>query len=115
MYLNQATENDHLSKSSQNIQSVYYKYKEAIQKFGSDVEVYCTKKKYIGFKAKYRIAVFHFNPAHIKVWFNLRPGELKDPKGIVLVTEKGHTLRIDSDKDFDYIVGLFKQSYDKNR
>jgi len=55
------------------------------------------------------------------MWINLRKGELDDPKQITKdVSYKGHwgngdyVLRIKDDKDFDYILSLIKQSYDKN-
>lgn len=115
MYLNSASEIDHLSHSSPGIQSLYYKYKDSIVKFGPDVGSYCTEKIASVFKAKRRIAVFHFHPDHLRIWFNLRAGQLNDPQKIILETEKGYSLCINSNKDFDYIIGLIKQSYNKNR
>lgn len=115
-YLKHKTEADHLSKASQNTKALYYKYKEAILKFGNDVTINPTEKKYIGFRVNdRRFANFHIHPSHFKIWLRIKPGTIYDPNRLTNQTETGHTISISDDQHLDYVVGLLKQAYLRNR
>lgn len=110
------SEADHLSNASTHIQSIYERYKKAILQFGNDVSIHPTEKKYIGFRVNNRrMANFHIGKQSFKIWFNLRPGTLRDPRRLTRQTDKGHTIRIESETNFEYFVSLLKQAYVENR
>jgi len=88
MNLIRLSEADHLSKASAYIQSIYSRYKREIMQFGNDVSIRPTEKKYIGFLANgRRMANFHIGRQSFKIWFNIRPGTLRDPKNLTTRTE----------------------------
>ena len=78
-------------------------------------------KKHIGFVSKTNFLDIHPQKKALKIWLNLRKGELDDPKSLTRdVSKIGHwgngdyELQISDDENLDYIVGLAKQSYKKN-
>src|SRR5215471_3838894 len=116
MNLIRLSEADHLSKASAYIQSIYSRYKREIMQFGNDVSIRPTEKKYIGFLANgRRMANFHIGRQSFKIWFNIRPGTLRDPKNLTTRTEAGHTIRIEDDSNFAYVVDLIRQAHIRNR
>jgi len=103
---------DHLSNTSNYIQSVYQRYKKSVLESAIDVSIHPTEKKYIGFRVNdRRMANFHMGRQSFKIWFNVKPGTLRDPKRLTRRTDKGHTIRIDDDMNFDYVVDLLRQAY----
>lgn len=85
-----------------------------------DVDV-IPRKQYIGFKLKTNFVDVEIRAKDIKIFLNLKKGELDDPKGLTRdVSNQGHwgngdyELRITSNTDIDYIMFLIKQSYKKH-
>lgn len=110
------SEADHLQNASHYVQAIYQRYKKAILEFGGDVSIHPTEKKYIGFLVnERRMANFHIGKESFKIWLNVTPGTLRDIKRLTRQTKQGHTLRIEDDSNFEYVVDLLRQAYAKNR
>lgn len=110
------SEADHLSNTSVYIQSMYERYRKAILQFGNDVSIRPTEKKYIGFRVNgRRMANFHIGKQSFKIWFNVKPGTMRDSRRLTRQTDKGYTIRVEDETNFEYIVGLLKQAYMDNR
>lgn len=114
------TEDDHLAESSDEIKELYEKFKASITTIGKDVKVKPTKY-YLGFLSKTNFVDIHVQKKAIKIWLNLRQGELDDPRGLTRdVLNIGHwgngdyELQVSNDADAEYIISLAKQSYKKN-
>lgn len=114
------TEDDHLKGIPDDIKELYEKFKNMILSIGNDIKIKPTKQ-YIAFIRKSNFLDIHIYKKSLKVWLNLKKGELDDPKGIANdVSKIGHwgngdyELHISNDEDLDYISSLVKQSYKKN-
>ena len=113
------TEEQHTGGKKEEILSLYNKIKKDVLALGSDVTVK-PKQQYVGFIRKTNFVDIAIQKSSLKTWINLRKGELKDPKGIMRdVSGIGHhgngdyAIIIDSETDLPYVMGLIKQSYDK--
>ena len=76
---------------------------------------------YIGFVSRTNFADVHIYKKVVKMWLNLRKGELTDPLGLTRdVSKTGHwgngdyEISITNSDDLEYISSLIKQSYKKN-
>jgi len=114
------TEDDHLMKIPQNIQEVYNELKDRILNLGQNIEIR-PKKHYIGFIANTNFVDVHLNKSGLKLWINLRKGELDDPKKVARdVSNIGHwgngayEVFLKPGSDLDYIMLLIKQAYKKH-
>ena len=79
------------------------------------------KKKYIAFVDGKNIVDVHCQKKSLKLWINVRKGELDDPKGIARdVSETGHwgngdyEVQISDDHNLEYLMSLVKQSIAMN-
>ncbi|MCR4563892.1 MAG: DUF5655 domain-containing protein [Clostridiales bacterium] len=114
------TEDIHLSNTSTDIKNLYAKLKDSIISLGNvSVE---PKKLYIAFKAPKNFVDVEINKHSLKVFINMSKGTLKDPYEIAEdVSKIGHwgngdyRIYMSDDSDFDYIVGLIKQSFSANK
>jgi predicted transport protein len=96
---------------------LYEKFKDAILNLTDDIEVR-PLKHYIGFRLnKKPIADLEILKKGLVLTINRRKGQLDDPKGLAIdMSEKGHLgngdyiIRMQSDKDIEYIMSLVKQS-----
>ena len=112
------SEEDIVSFGEKEIQSLYYSLRSSILEL-DDVEVQ-PRKKYIGFVRDRNICSVFIQKKKIKLWINMKKGELNDGQGIMRdVSHIGHhgigdyeTL-IDNDDDIEYILSMIKQSYYK--
>ena len=112
------SEEDIVSFGENEIQSLYYTLRSSILEL-EDVEVQ-PRKKYIGFVRDRSICSMFIQKKKIKLWINMKKGELNDGQGLMRdVSHIGHhgigdyeTL-IDNDNDIEYIISLIKQSYNK--
>jgi len=112
------SEEDIVSFGEKEIQSLYYSLRSSILEL-DDVEVQ-PRKKYIGFVKDRNICSMFIQKKKIKLWINMKKGELNDGQGLMRdVSHIGHhgigdyeTL-MDNDNDIDYIFSLIKQSYNK--
>lgn len=112
------TEDDHLQGKPDEVIELYEKFKAAILELSSDVEIK-PQKWYIAFKKNgTNVSDIEIQKNALKLSVNLKAGKLDDPKGIMrdVSVLKGHSLngdyeiRVDSDKDLEYIMSLVKQA-----
>jgi len=105
-----------LKKASPSIKSLYLNYKEEILKFGEGISVKPVER-YIGFWVNgRRFANFHIHEYRCKIWLGIEPHALKDPNNRSRETKIARTIQdIRDERDFDYIMGLIKQAFLKNK
>ena len=114
------TEEDHLSKVSENIKRLYEELKNRILALDDiDVDV---KKLYIAFKGSRNIVDIGFNKNEIKIYINLKKGTLQDPLNITRdISHVGHWgngdywVIINKEDDIDNVIPLIKQSLKVNK
>lgn len=112
------TEADHINEASEEVAELYQKFKSAILNISDNITIK-PKKMYVGFIAnKKNICDFHLYKSYLKIWINMRKGELRDPKNIAKdVSQTGHwgngdyQLQVSNDDNIEYIVSLIKESY----
>ncbi len=113
------TEAEHLAGLSENTKELYDRFKERIMSLG-EIEV-VPRKQYIAFKSAKNVADVLIQKSRLKVWLNLRVGQLLDPAGMAKdVSEIGHwgngdySVQLDSEDQLDEVMVLVKQSYKVN-
>lgn len=114
------TEEDHLSKVSENIKRLYEELKNRILELDDiDVDV---KKLYIAFKGARNIIDIGFNKNEIKIYINMKKGTLQDPLNITRdISNVGHWgngdywVIINKQDDIDNVIFLIKQSLKVNK
>lgn len=113
----------HLKGKPEDIKNLYNRIRDNIFDFGDDIEVR-PRKLYIGFVRDTNFADIRLDNSKIKIWLNLKKGELHDPKNMARdITKVGHwgngdyEVSIKPDKELEYnlsyILILIKQSYEK--
>ena len=113
------SEESFLEKADTEIKELYLRLREALTELGGvTVE---PKKLYIAFKAPKNFADVEVQKHALKLFINLRKGELNDPDEMADdVSNIGHwgngdyRVYLKDDSDFDYVLGLIKQSYSAN-
>jgi len=111
------TEEYHLNRKSVEVKELYYSYKNSILNLSSGIELR-PKKQEIGFEFNgYIIADIVIQKSGLKLYINLRQGELDDPKKITRdVLGIGHwgngdyEVKIIDTKNLEYVMSLVKQS-----
>lgn len=96
---------------------LYQTFKQAILKLNSGIDI-IPKKTYIAFKKKTNIVDIEIQDKTIKLWINLKKGQLNDPLNLMRDVSilKGHNgngdyeLIVSDIENLDYIVGLIKQA-----
>jgi predicted transport protein len=114
------TEDMHLAKGGEDIKNLYERIKEAFLSWGDiTVEI---KKVYIAFKVQTNFADITIQNKALKIFINLRKGELTDPQGLARdISETGHhgngdyQVQISNDDDLEYVLSLIKQAYKKQK
>ena len=114
------TEEDHLSRVSENTQKLYELFKGKILELDDiDIDV---KKVYIAFKGRRNIADIEFNQNRLKVYINMKKGTLDDPLNVAQdITKIGHwgngdyRIEVSSEDDIDKVMPLIKQSLKVNK
>ena len=114
------TEEDHLSKVSENTQKLYELIKSRILELDDiDIDV---KKVYVAFKGRRNITDIEFNKNKLKVYINLKKGTLDDPLNITQdIAKIGHwgngdyRVEVSSEDDVDNVIPLIKQSLKVNK
>ncbi|MFZ0598583.1 MAG: DUF5655 domain-containing protein, partial [Flavobacterium sp.] len=109
-------EEDHLNSSSEEIIELYENYKNAILNLADDIEI-DPKKLYIAFKKNKNIADIVILKKGIKIFVNLKKGQLDDPKDLMKdISKIGHwgngdyeTIVSDTN-NLEYIMSLVKQA-----
>ena len=114
------TKERHLKNVSDVIKELYETLESRILNIGDEITIKPTKW-YIGFIARTNFVDIHIQQRGLKVWLNLRKGELKDPIGIARdVSNIGHwgngdyEIQINKASNIEYIMGSIKQSYERN-
>lgn len=113
------TEAEHLVGISEDTKELYDRFKERIMSLG-EIEI-VPRKQYIAFKAAKNVADVLIQKSRLKIWLNLRVGQLHDPAGMAKdVSEIGHwgngdySVQLDSEDQLDEVMLLVKQSYKVN-
>ena len=95
---------------------LYETYKNAILNLADDIEI-VPKKLYIAFKKNKNIADIIIMKKGIKMFINLKKGQLDDPKNLMKdVSETGHwgnghyEVIVNDTKNLEYIMSLVKQA-----
>ncbi len=113
------TEDSFLEKADSEVVELYHNLREELTALkGVSVE---PKKLYIAFKAPKNFVDVEVQKHALKLFINMRKGTLKDPDNIADdVSNLGHwgngdyRIYLKTDSDFDYVIGLIKQSYEDN-
>lgn len=110
------TEEDHLKGSSEEIIELYETFKNSILNLADDIEIF-PKKLYIAFKKNKNIADIVILKKGIKIFINLKKGQLDDSKGLMKdVSERGHwgngdyETIVTNTANLEYIMSLVKQA-----
>ncbi len=111
------TEEAHLVGKTDDILELYEAFKQAISNLGHDVDIK-PKKKEIDFTKEGKIfADICVLKSSLKIWINLKIGELDDPKGLARdVSSIGHwgngdyELIVTDTANLEYIMSLIKQA-----
>lgn len=110
------TEEDHLNGSSEEIIELYESFKNAILNLTDDIEI-APKKLYIAFKKNKNIADIVILKKGIKIFINLKKGQLDDSKKLMKdVSETGHWGNGDYETivtntvNLEYVMSLVKQA-----
>lgn len=109
------TEEDHLNGFSDGMVELYETYKNAILNLFDDVEI-VPKKLYIAFKKDKNISDIVLLKKGLKIFINLKKGQLDDPKGLTKdVSTTGHwgngdyELIVTNTDHLEYVMSLIKQ------
>lgn len=112
-------EEDSLSKGDEYAKELYYELKSRILNFGN-IKV-APKKLYIAFKGKTNICDIVTMKSKLKVFINLKEGELKDPLKLTRsIKNVGHwgngdyEIVVRDDETLNYTMSLIKQSCEVN-
>jgi predicted transport protein len=110
------TEDDHTGNKSDEIIELYEVFKNAILNLSDDIEIQ-PKLDYIAFKKNSNIADICIQKKGLKIWINLKKGQLEDPKNIMRdVSEMGHwgngdyEIVVTDTENIEYIMSLVKQA-----
>lgn len=115
------TEDDHLTKPTDEIKELYELLRNRIIALADDIEV-VPQKMYIAFrKDKKNFTYLHLQKKNIKIWLNAKWGEITEPKGIAYdVSNKGHygygdyEIDMSDDSQLEYILSLMKETLMKD-
>ncbi|PXW16529.1 putative transport protein [Chryseobacterium sp. CBTAP 102] len=111
------TEELYLSGKNDSVIELYESYKQAILNLSSELEVH-PKKWYIAFKTKTNVIDIEVQANSLKMWINLKKGQLDDPKNIMRDVSdlKGHNgngdyeIIVKDTENQEYIMSLVKQA-----
>lgn len=110
------TEEDHLEGKSDEIKELYEAFKKAILNLSPDIEISATKL-YVVFKKGRNITDLTIYQSFLKMWINLKKGQLDDPKNLTIdVSNTGHwgngdyELKVHDTDNLEYIMSLIKQT-----
>ncbi len=116
------TEQEHINNGDIENQELYHKLKEGILNIDDNITIH-PKKQTVGFKIENNIFcdVVILNKL-IKMYINLKSGDLKDERGIARdVSNVGHwgngsyEIKMKETENIEYILSLIKQSINKNK
>ncbi|MGC8767416.1 MAG: DUF5655 domain-containing protein [Brevinematia bacterium] len=112
---------DHLSGKDEKIKNLFYTLREKIMSLDKNI-IEDPKSKYIAYKLSSNFVDVVILSNSLKIFLNVRNGDLKDPYGIARdVKDVGHwgngdyEVKLDSLEDVEKVFELIKQSYEYNR
>jgi predicted transport protein len=115
------TEDEHLSLGLPEIQELYEELKTIILSWDSSIQIKPVKL-YNSFKLKRNIVDIGIQKNALKIWINLKSGELHDSENVARdVSQIGHwgngdyEIRIKDNQNIEYISSLIKQSWRYHR
>lgn len=118
------TLDDHLAQSDEKTQELFKALKEAILSLDQNI-IEDPKKLYVAYKMTRNFVDIVFKKNKLKLFVNIKSGELDDPQGIARDLETpvhiGHwgngdyEVELADSKNIEYIMTLVKQSYDVNQ
>lgn len=110
------TEEDHTNNKTDDIIELYETFKNAILNLSDDIEIQ-PKLDYVAFKKNSNIADICVQKKGLKIWINLKKGQLEDPKNSMRdVSEMGHwgngdyEIVVTNTENIEYIMSLVKQA-----
>lgn len=110
------SEEEHLDNKTDDIAELYNAYKQAILNLNNDIEI-VPKKWYIAFKLSKNVVDIEIQAKSLKLWINLKKGQLSDPKNLMRdVSNMGHggngdyEVSIKNTENLEYIMFLVKQA-----
>lgn len=111
------TEELYLSAKNDSVIELYESYKQAILNLSPELEVH-PKKWYVAFKSKTNVIDIEVQANTLKMWINLKKGQLDDPKNIMRDVSdlKGHNgngdyeIIVKDTENLEYIMSLVKQA-----
>lgn len=111
----------HLDGKTDDTQALYEAYKIAILNLSDDITVHYLKL-YIAFRKKYNLVYMSIQKNSLKIWINLKIGQLDDPRNIAKdVSNIGHLgngdyeIIVKDTKNLEYIMSLVKQTLTKTK
>lgn len=114
------TEEDHKKGSSEEIVDLYERIRSTILDWG-DIRI-GARRYWIAFLDKKDFCDISLHKNHMKIYLNLKKGELNDNKGLFAdCSIKGHwgngdyEAIIKDDNQFEYLMSLIKQSWEANK
>ncbi len=115
---------DHLSDKNDKIKQLFYALREKIMSLDKNI-IEEPKARYIAYKLSSNFVDIVILSNSLKIFLNVKSGDLKDPFGIARDLTKpkpiGHwgngdyEVKIDSLEDIEKVFELIKQSYEYNR
>lgn len=115
---------EHLALSDEKTQELFKALKEAILSLDQNI-IEDPKKLYVAYKMTRNFVDIVFKKSKLKLFVNIKSGELEDPQGVARDLETpvhiGHwgngdyEIELADAKDIEYIMTLVKQSYDVNQ
>lgn len=110
------SEEEHLSSKSDDIRELYNAFRQAILNLNNDLEI-VPKKWYIAFKLAKNVVDIEVQAKSLKLWINLKKGQLSDPKTLMRdVSNMGHggngdyEVSVKDTENLEYIMFLVKQA-----
>lgn len=114
------TDENFLSSIPKEIKELYYKLKNQILAIDENIKV-IPRDNFIGFDSRRNFVGIEPQNRKLKIWLNLKKGELNDPNMIAIdASNKGHwgngdyEIHLFPGDELTYLMTLIKQSYEKN-
>ena len=115
---------DHLKKANQKVKRIFLKLRELITSLDESI-IEEPKAKYIAYKTSTNFVDIVILAGSLKIFLNVKSGQLKDPFGIARDLTKpkpiGHwgngdyEVKLEREEDVEKVFELIKQSYDFNK
>lgn len=97
------------------VKEIYSELKSTILSLGTDITIKPTKT-YIGFRRHATFSWIHITQSGIRVDFNVKSSQLKDPERIAREAYKGNisVINVSQPNQVPYTQSLIKQAYERS-